>query len=106
MNIVVTDKARNEFLRLRDLENKKDKSLRLYVDGGGCSGLSYGMVFDEKRSGDASFWFDKLEVVIDNISIMYLTGIEIDFNDGLMGGFRINNPNAKQSCGCGTSFST
>lgn len=106
MNIVVTDKARNEFLRLRDLENKKDKALRLYVDGGGCSGLSYGMVFDEKRNGDASFWFDKLEVVIDNISIMYLTGIEIDFNDDLMGGFRIKNPNAKQLCGCGTSFST
>lgn len=105
MNIVITDKAKNEFLRLRDIENKTDKALRLYVDGGGCSGLSYGMIFDEKRDGDVSFWFDKLEVIIDNISITYLSGIEIDFNDDLMGGFKIKNPNAKQ-CGCGTSFST
>lgn len=107
MNIVVTDKAKEEILRLRNLETKKDIALRLFVDGGGCSGLSYGMIFDEKRDGDVQFWFDKLEVVVDNISIIYLNGIEIDFDDSLTGGgFKMKNPNAKHTCGCGTSFST
>ena len=107
MSITITDKAKDEFLRLRNLEGKDDVALRLYVEGGGCSGLSYGMIFDEKRDGDVQIWFDKLEVVVDNISIVYLAGIEIDFDESLTGGgFKMKNPNAKHSCGCGTSFTT
>ena len=107
MSITITDKAKEEFLRLRILEDKADKALRLYIDGGGCSGLSYGMIFDEKRDSDTSLWVDKLEIIMDNISIVYLNGIEIDFEDALVGGgFKIKNPNARQTCGCGTSFST
>ena len=81
MNITVTDKAKEEILRLHNLETKKDIALRIFVDSGGCSGLSYRMIFDEKRDGDVTFWLDKLEVVVDNISIIYLNGIEIDFDD-------------------------
>lgn len=105
--INITDVAKDEFLRLRNLEGKDDKALRLYVEEGGCSGLSYGMIFDNKRDGDVTFWIDKLEVVVDNISIVYLSGVEINFDSSLMGGgFKMKNPNAKQMCGCGTSFTT
>jgi iron-sulfur cluster assembly protein len=65
------------------------------------------MIFDDKRDGDAAFWIDKLEVVVDNISIVYLSDIEIDFDSSLIGGgFKTKNPNARQMCGCGTSFTT
>jgi iron-sulfur cluster assembly protein len=90
------------------LANEKDsagKWLRVYVEKGGCSGMQYGMVFDEKREGDVIGEFHGVGVLVDSISAQVLHGCVIDFKDELTGGgFKISNPNAKQSCGCGKSF--
>jgi iron-sulfur cluster assembly protein/iron-sulfur cluster insertion protein len=81
------------------------KFLRVYVEQGGCSGMQYGMVFDEKRDGDAISEQDGVTVLVDAFSAKYLQGTQVDFSDALTGGgFKIVNPNAKQSCGCGKSF--
>ena len=81
------------------------KSLRIYVEGGGCSGMQYGMVFDEKRPDDLSVDFHGVSILVDPFSNNYLRGAVIDFSDELSGGgFKITNPNARQSCGCGKSF--
>jgi len=81
------------------------KGLRVYVEAGGCSGMQYGMVFDEKRQGDLEAQLHGVSVVVDPFSANYLRGSVIDFVDSLTaGGFKISNPNARQSCGCGKSF--
>ena len=81
------------------------KALRMYVEAGGCSGMQYGMVFDEKRAGDAATEVAGVSVVVDEVSANYLRGAVVDFSDSLnSGGFKIRNPNARQSCGCGKSF--
>lgn len=81
------------------------KILRLYVEKGGCSGMQYGMVFDEKRDGDLISEPNGVMVLMDSFSAEYLRGITVDFSDALTGGgFKMKNPNAKQSCGCGKSF--
>jgi iron-sulfur cluster assembly protein len=81
------------------------KNLRLYIEQGGCSGMQYGMVFDEKRDGDLVSEEDGVSVLVDPVSADYLRGCQVDFSDSLTaGGFKISNPNAKQSCGCGKSF--
>jgi len=81
------------------------KTLRVYVEGGGCSGMQYGLVFDEKRADDAVTEFDGVTVLVDLFSANYLRGTVIDFSDSLnAGGFKISNPNAQSSCGCGKSF--
>ena len=81
------------------------KHLRVYVEGGGCSGLQYGMVFDEKRENDNVVESFGVAVLIDPFSADYLRGARVDFSDSLTaGGFKISNPNAKESCGCGKSF--
>ena len=83
-------------------------ALRVSVEGGGCSGFSYkyDLVKDDAQSDDLVLSKDGATVLVDQISLMYLTGSEIDFVDNLMGqAFQINNPNATASCGCGTSFS-
>lgn len=83
----------------------KGKPLRVYVEKGGCSGMQYGLVFDEVRDGDAQQKFDDVDVVIDSVSAEYLAGTTVDYSDDLMsGGFKLSNPNVKQSCGCGKSF--
>jgi iron-sulfur cluster assembly protein/iron-sulfur cluster insertion protein len=83
------------------------KGLRVYIEPGGCSGLQYGMVFDEPRPGDNIAQFDGVSVFVDAISAKQLQGAVIDFSDALTGGgFKISNPNARQSCGCGKSFET
>ena len=83
------------------------KGLRLYVEQGGCSGLQYGMTFDEKRGGDLAATFFGVSVLVDAFSADYLRGAVVDFSDALTGGgFKISNPNAAQSCGCGKSFAT
>ncbi len=80
--------------------------LRVGVTGGGCSGLSYALGFDQKRDQDEVFAVDGLDIYIDRRHLMYLAGTEIDFQDGLNGrGFTFNNPNATKTCGCGSSFS-
>jgi iron-sulfur cluster assembly accessory protein len=81
------------------------KGLRVYVEQGGCSGMQYGMVFDEKRDGDHVTEQHGVTVLVDGFSADYMRGAQIDFSDALTGGgFKISNPNAKQSCGCGKSF--
>lgn len=83
-------------------------ALRVFVAGGGCSGLQYGMALEgEPHQTDLHFQFDDISVVVDPMSIEYLTGSVIDYVDDLMGGgFHIQNPNAVASCGCGHSFRT
>jgi len=81
------------------------KILRVYVEGGGCSGMQYGMVFDEKRENDVVAEFFGVPVLVDAVSASLLRGAVVDFSDALTGGgFKITNPNAKSSCGCGNSF--
>ena len=80
--------------------------LRLFVESGGCSGLQYGMKFDEPAEGDASFESEGVSIVVDPKSLEHLKGTTVDFDDGLHGkGFEIRNPNARTTCGCGKSFS-
>jgi len=81
------------------------KPLRVFVEGGGCSGLQYSMVFDEKRDDDFAGEFFGASVVVDPFSANYLRGAIVDYIESLTGGgFKIHNPNARQSCGCGKSF--
>ncbi|MBK9140298.1 MAG: iron-sulfur cluster insertion protein ErpA [Verrucomicrobia bacterium] len=81
------------------------KTLRVYIEGGGCSGLQYGMVFDERRDGDLAAEQFGVAVLVDPVSAEYVRGAVVDFSDSLTGGgFKITNPNARQSCGCGKSF--
>jgi iron-sulfur cluster assembly accessory protein len=81
------------------------KSLRIFVEQGGCSGMQYNMVFDEKRDGDQVAEQHGVAVLVDPFSATYLRGTVVDFSAALTGGgFKISNPNAKQSCGCGKSF--
>jgi iron-sulfur cluster assembly accessory protein len=91
-------------LLAQDKENQ-GKALRIYVEGGGCSGMQYGMVFDERRDDDFTTEIQGVSVLVDPFSANYLRGTVIDFSDALNGGgFKISNPNARQSCGCGKSF--
>jgi iron-sulfur cluster assembly protein len=91
---------------LRKPENE-GKVLRLYVEKGGCSGMQYSMVFDERRDDDRVAEIAGVAVVVDAFSAEYLKGTVVDFSDDLTGGgFKITNPNARQSCGCGKSFSS
>jgi iron-sulfur cluster assembly accessory protein len=83
------------------------KTLRVFVEGGGCSGMQYGLQFDERRDGDTVADCDGVSVLIDAYSADYLKGAVIDYKDDLNdSGFKIQNPNARQSCGCGNSFET
>jgi iron-sulfur cluster assembly accessory protein len=85
--------------------DKQGKSLRVFVEAGGCSGMQYGMDFDEQRDGDFSCNYHGVSVLVDRVSADYLRGAVIDYVDALSGGgFKIKNPLAKQSCGCGKSF--
>ena len=81
------------------------KYLRVYVEEGGCSGMQYGMVFDEKRADDLTAEMHGVTVLVDPFSGGHVRGSVLDFSDSLTGGgFKITNPNARQSCGCGKSF--
>jgi iron-sulfur cluster assembly accessory protein len=101
----LTENAAKQIKEMLTNPENTGKHLRVYVEGGGCSGLQYGMVFDEKRPDDASADFFGVSVLVDSFSAGYLRGAIIDFSDELTGGgFKISNPNARQSCGCGKSF--
>jgi iron-sulfur cluster assembly accessory protein len=98
---------------VRDLLTKRslakdEYALRVFVSGGGCSGLQYGMALDSNvREQDTAASFDGIRVIVDEISIQYLQGATVDYVDGVMGsGFKIENPNAVAACGCGSSFRT
>ena len=90
---------------LADEAEPKGKALRVYVESGGCSGMQYGLVFDEQREGDHELDFDGVPVVVDSFSAKYLQGSVVDFSDDLNdGGFKVAIPGAKTTCGCGKSF--
>lgn len=104
--VILTESAAREVAAMteRDPANA-GKHLRVYVEGGGCSGLQYGMVFDQVRDGDHQAEFHGVRVLVDDFSAGYLKGAQVDFNESLTGGgFKISNPNARHSCGCGKSF--
>lgn len=96
--------------KVRDLlqqENDPALGLRIFVAGGGCSGLQYGMTLDEQQEGDTLIVQDDIKAFVDEMSLGYLTGSEVDYVDSLMGaGFVVSNPNAVSTCGCGHSFKT
>jgi iron-sulfur cluster assembly protein len=105
--IRLTDSAVTEIKMLLTQPENVGKQFRVYVEQGGCSGMQYGMVFDESRAGDVVGEQDGVMMVVDAFSAQYLRGTQVDFSDALTGGgFKISNPNAKQSCGCGKSFQT
>ena len=105
--IDLTPAAFTEARRLLESEaDTANNALRVYVEQGGCSGMQYGLVFDEEREGDHRIDFEGLLVVVDKISADHLHGSVVDFSDDLNdGGFKVTNPNAKTTCGCGSSFS-
>lgn len=105
--ILLTANAIGKVKELLSEETGAVLKLRIYVTGGGCSGFSYGFAFEETLAEDDNL-FDQegVGVVVDPMSLGYLTGAEVDFEDGLEGArFIIRNPNAKTTCGCGSSFS-
>ncbi|MCX6274073.1 MAG: iron-sulfur cluster assembly accessory protein [Bacteroidetes bacterium] len=106
--ITVTERAKYKALNLMQEEHKPaDAFIRVGVEGGGCSGLTYKLEFDNQMKPDDKIFEDKgMKIVCDKKSFLYLIGTELDFTDGLNGkGFQFNNPNASRTCGCGESFS-
>ena len=105
--ITITDTARDRIRDILSEENNPNLRLRIFVQGGGCSGMQYGFTLDEE-SGDDDFNLELngIELLVDSMSSQYLQGAEIDFRDDAMGAsFSIKNPNAQTTCGCGSSFS-
>ena len=104
----ITDPAVAELKRVLAKKDNPDLALRVFVSPGGCSGLSYGMAFEESPGDDdVVVEKDGVKLVVDEVSLMYIAGSEIDFVDALMGGgFTVYNPNAVKSCSCGHSFDT
>ena len=109
MTFTLSTKAVQEIRRLQTVDpNATDARLRVRVVGGGCSGMSYKLGFEKNdpSAEDKVFEQDGVQVIVDKKSLLYITGTELDFSDGLNGkGFEFNNPNAKKTCGCGSSFS-
>jgi iron-sulfur cluster insertion protein len=102
----LTDNAVNKIKDLIAEENNPNINLRVYVQGGGCSGMQYGFTFDEEINEDDT-QVDKNDctILVDSISLQYLKDAEIDYTESLQGSqFKIHNPDAKASCGCGSSF--
>ena len=104
--IEISDNAVKKINTLVAQQQKDGQGLRVKVVGGGCSGLSYKMDLDVQRDGDRVFERDTAKVLVDRKSFIYLRGTELDYADGLMdSGFKLQNPNVKRSCGCGSSCS-
>lgn len=109
MSITLTERAATELKDLMASQEKLDSALRVWVAGGGCSGLTYGMALDDGETEDGDQVFDNggIRIVIDGLSLQYMDGATVDYVDDMMGGgFKIENPNAVASCGCGSSFKT
>ena len=106
-SIIVTKGAVKKLKNVMKSDNKEDYFLRMSVEGGGCSGMTYKMDFDrQQKEFDKVFKSNGLTVICDLKSWLYLKDVEIDYSDDLLnGGFKIKNPNAERTCGCGTSFS-
>ena len=106
--LVFTSAAAKKVSELIVEEGNQELMLRIYVQGGGCSGFQYGFTFDESiNEGDEKIVTDGVTLLIDPMSLQYLMGAEVDYSEGLQGAqFVIRNPNATTTCGCGSSFST
>jgi iron-sulfur cluster insertion protein len=105
--LVFTAAAAAKVASLIEEEGNPSLMLRVYIQGGGCSGFQYGFTFDEAlQEGDTEVETDGVKLLVDPMSMQYLTGAEIDYTEGLQGAqFVIRNPNASTTCGCGSSFS-
>lgn len=104
--ITISNSAKTKIKDLLYEEGNPKLALRTFVQGGGCSGFSYGFTFDEEiNEDDFEIPLDEFKVLVDSMSMQYLTGSEIDYKEELAGSsFVINNPNATTTCGCGSSF--
>jgi iron-sulfur cluster insertion protein len=105
--IEISASAKIKIQDLLDEENNQNLKLRTFVQGGGCSGFSYGFTFDEEQNeDDFEFEVGRWKILIDSMSMQYLQGATIDYKEEIMGSqFTIKNPNAQTTCGCGSSFS-
>jgi iron-sulfur cluster insertion protein len=105
--VYVTEAAAGKIRDLLAEEGKTDSGLRVFVQGGGCSGFQYGLMIEEAGGvGDQLFESNGVRLYVDPVSLSYLKGAEVDFVDTITGGgFTIKNPNATSTCGCGSSFS-
>ena len=105
--INVTPTAASKITELLNEDNKMGAGLRVFVQGGGCSGFQYGLMIEEGGGvGDQVFESNGVKLFVDPVSVSYLKGAEVDFVDTVTGGgFTIKNPNATSTCGCGSSFS-
>jgi iron-sulfur cluster assembly accessory protein len=106
--ITVTENAVKQLqVLLREQPGGAGKGLRIFVEAGGCAGMQYGMALDHRKEGDEVVESSGVQFLVDEFSAKYLRGSTVDFSDDLAGaGFRIMNPNATRSCGCGSSFET
>jgi iron-sulfur cluster assembly protein len=104
--VQITDKAVGKVKEIMAAQNPAPAGLRISVVGGGCSGFSYSMAFENQPNMlDKSYQYDGLKVFIDQASLLYLDGAEVDYVESLEGaGFKFNNPQVKSTCGCGSSF--
>jgi iron-sulfur cluster insertion protein len=106
MNLTITENATAKILEVIQEEGNPELKLRMYVQGGGCSGMSYGFTLDEVQNEDD--WVipaGSASILVDSMSMQYIAGAEVDYKDDLSGSqFVINNPNAQTTCGCGSSF--
>ena len=104
--ITITESAKTKILDLLAEENNPDLALRTFVQGGGCSGMSYGFTFDEiTNEDDFEVPLEKFKMLVDAMSMQYLTGATVDYKEDIQGSqFVITNPNAQSTCGCGSSF--
>jgi iron-sulfur cluster assembly protein len=105
LRISLTEKAAEKVKAAIEKQGKKDAGLRLYVSGGGCSGFQYGLAFGEQSDGDQVIDSHGVKILVDEQSAQYVDGSEVDYVESVMGeGFKVNNPNATETCGCGHSF--
>ncbi len=107
--ITLTPRAATELKDLLQSQDQPDSGLRVWVQGGGCSGLSYGMALDSEAPDEADqvFEHEGIKIYVDPLSLGYMDGSSVDYVDDVLGGgFKIENPNAVSSCGCGSSFKT
>lgn len=105
--ITLTERAVNKVVEIREAQGQESAGLRIYVAGGGCSGYKYGMALDPEPSPDDEvITFGSLRVFVDPMSLPFLKGAHVDYvEDAVLGsGFKVDNPNAQSSCGCGQSF--
>jgi len=103
--VSLTESAAHHIAEIIGQPNPEDKGLRIYIETGGCSGMSYAMEISSRKPGDDEFIYHGVKLFVEDRGLVYLAGSVIDYKDGLTGaGFRITNPNAKHTCGCGKSF--